>query len=226
MKKELEQSSGNPHAYSYYADCLLALYIKLGVLEEVINLTYPKKSIRYIATKLLYDFPQEEEGGGESKMEITCEVLQKIEDKLWENLEELNKDEKKLIEHRNSSFYTRCHFSDSYKYISCINLLKGLKEVVNNDKNYIKYYGLEEFETEEDKDFPLIVDYTINDDAEIVINTTLGIFHIPPHLFEEIVKKANKKGYLKVSLQFIREDDMGAYYWKFEMKPKIEEGED
>ena len=43
-----------------------------------------------------------------------------------------------------------CHFSDSHRYISCINLLKGLKEVVNNDKNYIQYYGLEEFETEEE----------------------------------------------------------------------------
>lgn len=63
MRKELEQPSGNPHAYSYYADCLLALYIKLEVLEEVINLTYPKKSTRYIATKLHYEFPQEEEGG-------------------------------------------------------------------------------------------------------------------------------------------------------------------
>ena len=59
MKKELEQSSGNPHACSYYADCLLQLYIKLDVLEEVINLTYPKNSTRYIATKLHYEFPQE-----------------------------------------------------------------------------------------------------------------------------------------------------------------------
>lgn len=84
-------------------------------------------------------------------MRITGEVLQKIEDKLWENLEELNKDEKKWIEHRNSSHYSMCHFSDSYRYISCINLLQGLKEVVDDDKNYIKHYGLEEFETEEDK---------------------------------------------------------------------------
>ena len=82
-------------------------------------------------------------------MEITGEVLQKIEDKLWENLEELNKDEKQLIKQENSSFYSRCHFSDSYRYVSCINLLKGLKEVVNDDKNYIKHYGLEKFETEE-----------------------------------------------------------------------------
>ena len=79
-------------------------------------------------------------------MRITGEVLQKIEDKIWKNLEELNKDEKKLIEHGNSSHYSMCHFSDSHRYISCINLLKGLKEVVNNDKNYIKHYGLEEFE--------------------------------------------------------------------------------
>lgn len=76
-------------------------------------------------------------------MEITGEVLQKIEDKLWEHLEELNKNEKELIEHRNSSHYSMCHFSDSYRYIICINLLKGLKEVVNDDKNYIQHYGLE-----------------------------------------------------------------------------------
>lgn len=62
MKKELEQSSGNPHAYSFYADCLLKLYIELNILEEVINLTYPKNSTRYIATKLHYEFPQEEYG--------------------------------------------------------------------------------------------------------------------------------------------------------------------
>lgn len=85
-------------------------------------------------------------------MEITGEVLQKIEDKLWKNLEELNKDEKKWIEHGNASQYSMNHFSDSHRYISCINLLKRLKEVVNNDKNYIKYYGLEEFETKEDKE--------------------------------------------------------------------------
>ena len=84
-------------------------------------------------------------------MRITGEVLQKIEDKLWENLEELNKDEKQLIEDGNVSHYSMNHFSDSHRYISCINLLKGLKEVVNDDKHYIRYYGLEEFETKEDK---------------------------------------------------------------------------
>ena len=82
-------------------------------------------------------------------MEITGEVLQKIEDQLWENLEKLNKDEKELIEHRNSSNYSICHFSDSYRYNICLNMLRRLKEVVNDDKNYIKHYGLEEFETEE-----------------------------------------------------------------------------
>ena len=87
-------------------------------------------------------------------MEITEEVLNKIKDKLWKNLEELNKDEKKLIEHRNSSHYSMCHFSDSYRYISCINLLQGLKEVVNDDKNYIKHYGLEEFEKWETEHTP------------------------------------------------------------------------
>ena len=157
-------------------------------------------------------------------MEITGEVLQKIEDKLWENLEELNKAEKKLIKQENSSLYVRCHFSDSYRYIICINLLQGLKEVVNDDKNYIKHYGLEEFETEEDKPFPLIVDYTINDDAEIVINTTLGIFYIPPHLFNKIIYEAIKEGYLSYSIN-IHKFNSGGYdeSLEFKMKPKTEE---
>lgn len=81
-------------------------------------------------------------------MEITSEVLQKIEDKLWKNLEELNKDEKKWIGHRNSSYYSMCHFSDSYRYISCINLLQRIKKILDGEKEYIRYYGLEEFETD------------------------------------------------------------------------------
>ena len=85
-------------------------------------------------------------------MEITSEVLQKIEDNIWRALKELNKKEKQLIKQENSSLYVRCHFSDSYRYINCINLLQGLKEVVNDDKNYIKHYGLEEFETEEEEE--------------------------------------------------------------------------
>lgn len=84
-------------------------------------------------------------------MEITIELLRKIEDKLWRGLEELNKDEKQLIEDGNSSCYSMCHFSDSYRYISCINLLQELKEVVYGNKTYIRYYDLEEFETEEEE---------------------------------------------------------------------------
>lgn len=91
----------------------------------------------------------------------------------------------------------------------------------------IRYYGLEEFETEEDKDFPLIVDYTINDDAEIVINTTLGIFHIPPHLFNKMIDEAIKKGYLSYSINLHRFSS-GGYdeSLEFKMKPKTEEEED
>lgn len=86
----------------------------------------------------------------------------------------------------------------------------------------IRYYGLEEFETEEDKDFPLIVDYTINDDAEIVINTTLGIFYIPPHLFNKMIDEAIKKGYLSYSINLHRFSS-GGYFdesLEFKMKPK------
>ena len=157
-------------------------------------------------------------------MRITSEVLDKIEDKLLRGLEELNKDEKQLIEDRNSSYYSMCHFSNSYRYISCINLLKGLKEVVNDDKNYIKHYGLEEFETEEDIEFPLIVDYTINDDAEIVINTTLGTFHISPYLFNKMIYEAIKEGYLSYSIN-IHKFNSGGYdeSLEFKMKPKTEE---
>lgn len=84
-------------------------------------------------------------------MRITGEVLQKIEDKLWENLEELNKDEKQLIEYGNSSHYSICHFSDSYRYIGYIDVVRWLKKIVDDDESYIKHYGLEEFETEEEE---------------------------------------------------------------------------
>ena len=120
-------------------------------------------------------------------MRITSEVLDKIEDKLWENLEELNKEEKQLIKQESSSFYTMSHFSDSYRYTVYLNMLRRLKKIVDNDETYIRHYGLEEFETEEDKPFSLIVDYTINDFAEIVVNTTLGTFHIPPQLFNKMI---------------------------------------
>lgn len=157
-------------------------------------------------------------------MRTTSEVLDKIEDKLWKNLEELNKEEKQLIKYGNSSHYSMCHFSDSYRYISCINLLQVIKKIVDDDESYIRHYGLEEFETEEDKPFPLIVDYTINDDAEIVIDTTLGIFHIPPHLFKKMVKEAIMEGYLKVSVQNeIELNGEWAHIWEIKMKLKTEE---
>lgn len=83
-------------------------------------------------------------------MELTVEVLDKIEDKLWRSLEELNKDEKQLIKHENSSNYSMRHFSDSYKYIGYIDVVRWLKKIVDGDESYIKPYGLEEFETEEE----------------------------------------------------------------------------
>lgn len=75
-----------------------------------------------------------------------------------------------------------------------------------------------------DQPYPLIVDYMINDDAEIVVNTTLGIFHIPPHLFEEMIKEAIKEGYLSYSINLHRFNS-GVYdeSLEFKMKPKTEE---
>ena len=83
-------------------------------------------------------------------MEITEAVLNKIEDKLWRDLKELNKKEKQLIKDENASFYTVDHFDDSHRYIIYITMLQRLKKVVDDDDEYILYYGLEEFETEEE----------------------------------------------------------------------------
>lgn len=78
-----------------------------------------------------------------------------------------------------------------------------------------------------DQPYPLIVDYMVNDDAEIVVNTTLGIFHIPPHLFEDMVKKAIKEGYLSFSFNCHRFFSGGQEETlKFKMKPKTEEYEE
>lgn len=75
-----------------------------------------------------------------------------------------------------------------------------------------------------DQPYPLIVDYMVNDDAEIVVNTTLGIFHIPPAVFEEMVKEAMDEKYLKISLLFVR-NSKGDWVNKCDvkMKPKTEE---
>lgn len=78
-----------------------------------------------------------------------------------------------------------------------------------------------------DQPYPLIVDYMVNDDAEIVVNTTLGIFHIPPHLFEDMVEKAITEGYLSYSINLHRFNS-GGYdeSLEFKMKPKTEEEEE
>lgn len=76
----------------------------------------------------------------------------------------------------------------------------------------------------DDKSLPLIVDYKINDTAEIVVNTTLGIFHISPRMFEKMVKEAMDEKYLKISLLFVR-NSKGGWVNKCDvkMKPKTEE---
>lgn len=88
-------------------------------------------------------------------MKITEEVLQKIENRIWESLEELNKKQKHLIEDRNISSYSMSEFAGSHGYISCLNLLQEMKEIVNDNEGYMKHYDLEAFkiekETEENK---------------------------------------------------------------------------
>ena len=161
-------------------------------------------------------------------MELTVEILEKIEDKLWKNLEELNKDEKKWIEHGNASHYSMCHFNDSYRYISCINMLQGLREVVNDDKYFIKFYGLAEFETEEDDLLELSTTgkFKIVNDGSILANTDLGTMVIPPAVFEEMVKEAIIKGNLTISSS-INQTLRGSWMneLEIEMKPKTEEEE-
>lgn len=83
-------------------------------------------------------------------MNITEEILQKIENRLWENLEELNKKQKQLIEDRNISPYSMSEISGSHEYISCINLLQEMKEIVNDNEGYMKHYGLEAFKIEKE----------------------------------------------------------------------------
>lgn len=83
-------------------------------------------------------------------MKITEEVLQKIENRIWENLEELNKKQKYLIEDKNISSYSMSEFSGSYGCISCLNLLQEMKEIVNDNESYMKHYGLEAFKIEKD----------------------------------------------------------------------------
>ena len=138
-------------------------------------------------------------------MRLTSEVLDKIEDKLWENLEELNKDEKKWIEQGNASHYSMNHFSDSYRYILCINLLQGLKEVVDDDKNYIKHYGLKDFETEEDdvltvplQEYKEIISYP--DDTFIVLKSVNEKDHyINLSTFMTIFKELFEKDILQLT---------------------------
>ena len=78
-----------------------------------------------------------------------------------------------------------------------------------------------------DKPFPLIGDYKINDAAEIVVNTTLGVFHIPPHLFNKMIYEAIKEGYLSYSIN-LHKLNSGDYVesLEFKMKPKTEEEEE
>lgn len=83
-------------------------------------------------------------------MNITEEILQKIENRIWESLEELNKKQKQLIEDRNISSYSMSEFSGSHGYISCLNLLQEMKEIVNDNEGYMKHYGLEAFKIEKE----------------------------------------------------------------------------
>ena len=135
-------------------------------------------------------------------MEITEEVLNKIKDKLWKNLEELNKDEKKWIEHRNSLHYSMCHFSD---YYSCINLLKELKEVLADDEITITYYGLKDLETEEDDVFVPLLKYDEvkplpDEEALIVLKSEDGRKHyISLTTFMIIFKELFKKDILNLT---------------------------
>lgn len=82
-------------------------------------------------------------------MEITGEILQRIENKLWEKMENLNKNGKRLIEDRIASYYSMSEFADAHGFINCINYLQELKEIINDNEGYIRHYGLEEFKTKD-----------------------------------------------------------------------------
>lgn len=82
-------------------------------------------------------------------MKITGEMLQKIENRVWKSLENLNKNQKRLVEDKNISYYSMSEFADAHGYINCINFLQELKEIVNDNEGYIRHYGLEEFKTKD-----------------------------------------------------------------------------
>lgn len=83
-------------------------------------------------------------------MKITEEILQIIENKIWRDLESVNDYEKQLIKNKSTIKHNINHFSDSHRYIIYIDMLQNLKHLVNDDKTYIEYYGLEEIETEKE----------------------------------------------------------------------------
>lgn len=132
-------------------------------------------------------------------MKITEAVLDKIIDKLWEKLEENCIGEEEWIKHRNTSVYAVNQPLVQYRYLLNINLLKELKEILAEDKDAIDYYGLGEFETDEEdiltvplQEYKEIISYP--DDAFIVLKSVdgkdnyinLATFMI---IFKELFKK-------------------------------------
>ena len=83
-------------------------------------------------------------------MKITDEVLQIIEDKIWKDLEAVNDYEKQLIKNKSTIKNNINHFSDSHRYIIYIDMLQNLEKLINDDKTYIEYYGLEKIKTEKE----------------------------------------------------------------------------
>lgn len=120
-------------------------------------------------------------------MKLTVEILDKIEDKIWEDLESVNDYEKELIKNKSTIIRNIDHFSDSHRYIIYINMLENLKKLINDDKTYIEYYGLEKIETEKE---------TEESKTKIAINAIKKQYELElENLFTEYCTKNFGKGY-------------------------------
>lgn len=138
-------------------------------------------------------------------MEITEKVLNKIISKTWEKLEENCIGEEEWIKHRNTSVYAVNQPLAQYRYLLNINLLKELKEVLVDDEITITYYGLKDFETEENDVFVPLLKYDEvkplpDEEALIVLKSEDGRKHyISLTTFMIIFKELFKKDILNLT---------------------------
>lgn len=138
-------------------------------------------------------------------MELTEKVLDKLEDELWGKLKETHMTTRKEICDKNTSVMSVQHSLDHYRHLININLLQQLKEILAGDKGAIDYYGLREFETEEDDVIVPLLNYDKvrplpDEEALIVLKSKDGKEHyIRLATFMIIFKELFKKDILNLT---------------------------